>query len=248
MINLKGKTALITGSSRGIGLAIAEKLAALGANVILNGSSESVEKSGEKLKSQFKDIKVVAYAGDIASEAAVKDMYNQAVEEFPTIDIVVNNAGITKDNLLLRMNEADWDKVLDVNLKSVYLVCRNFIKPMLKQKNGRIINISSIVGEMGNAGQANYAASKAGMIGFTKSLARELAGKNITANVVAPGYIETEMTDSLSEAVKEGILAQIPLKRIGKKEDIANSVAFLASEEASYITGQVLSVNGGMKI
>ena len=242
------KVALITGSSRGIGKQIAIKFAKNGYNIVVNyiNKNEEVEKTIEELK-QF-GIEVLEAQGDISNYEQSEKIVNSTIEKFGQIDVLVNNAGITKDMLIMRMKKEDFTKVIDVNLVGTFNITKNVIPHMMKKRNGRIINISSVVGISGNAGQCNYSASKAGIIGFTKSLAKELASRNILVNAVAPGFIETNMTDVLQENVKEEIKKQIPLKRIGKAEDVANAVYFLTSEESSYITGQVLQVDGGMLI
>ncbi len=242
------KVALITGSSRGIGKQIAIKLAKNGYNIVVNyvNKNEEVEKTIEELK-QF-GVEVLEAQGDISNYEQSEKIVNLVIEKFGQIDVLVNNAGITKDMLIMRMKKEDFTKVIDVNLVGTFNITKNVIPHMMKKRTGRIINISSVVGISGNAGQCNYAASKAGIIGFTKSLAKELASRNILVNAVAPGFIETNMTDVLQENVKEEIKKQIPLKRIGKAEDVANAVYFLTSEESSYITGQVLQVDGGMLI
>ena len=241
------KVALITGGSRGIGEKIAEKFAAEGYNLVINYVSniENVEELEAKIKGNS-NIEILFVQADVTSFESCENMINKAIEKFGHIDVVVNNAGITKDGLLMRMKEEDFDKVINVNLKGTYNVTKNVISHMMKQKNGRIVNISSVVGVSGNAGQANYAASKAGIIGFTKSVAKELASRNILANCVAPGFIKTDMTDVLSDSVKESINAQIPLKKMGTAEEVAKAVYFLGNEENTYITGQVLNVDGGM--
>ncbi len=242
------KVALITGSSRGIGKQIAIKLAKNGYNIVVNyvNKNEEVEKTIEELK-QF-GVEILEAQGDISNYEQSEKIVNLVIEKFGQIDVLVNNAGITKDMLIMRMKKEDFTKVIDVNLVGTFNITKNVIPHMMKKRTGRIINISSVVGISGNAGQCNYAASKAGIIGFTKSLAKELASRNILVNAVAPGFIETNMTDVLQENVKEEIKKQIPLKRIGKAEDVANAVYFLTSEESSYITGQVLQVDGGMLI
>ena len=242
------KVALITGSSRGIGKQIAIKFAKNGYNIVVNyiNKNEEVEKTIEELK-QF-GVEVLEAQGDISNYEQSEKIVNLVIEKFGQIDVLVNNAGITKDMLIMRMKKEDFTKVIDVNLVGTFNITKNVIPHMMKKRTGRIINISSVVGISGNAGQCNYAASKAGIIGFTKSLAKELASRNILVNAVAPGFIETNMTDVLQENVKEEIKKQIPLKRIGKAEDVANAVYFLTSEESSYITGQVLQIDGGMLI
>lgn len=240
------KVALVTGASRGIGKAIALQLAAGGAKVVVNyaGSKDKAEEVVEQIKAAGGE--AMCYQCNVADYAEVEKMVTDVLAAYGRVDILVNNAGITKDNLLLKMSEADFDQVVNTNLKGAFNTIKCLTKPMMKQRYGRIINLSSVSGVMGNAGQANYCASKAGIIGMTKSVARELASRGITANAVAPGFIETDMTNVLDEKVKEAMMAQIPAKRLGSPEDIANTVAFLASEGASYITGQVINVNGGM--
>ncbi|ABK61712.1 3-ketoacyl-ACP reductase [Clostridium novyi A str. NCTC 538] len=247
-IMLTGKNAIVTGSSRGIGRAIAIKLAELGANIILNYRN-NVASVKEVIKEiETKGVKVMAIQGDVSNFEDAKKVVDEAKEKLGSIDILVNNAGITKDTLLMRMKEEDFDKVIEVNLKGVFNCTKNIVPIMMKQRSGRIINISSIVGLSGNAGQSNYAAAKAGIIGFTKSVAKEIATRGITVNAIAPGFISTDMTDVLSDKVKEEIKKNIPLRRIGEGKDIANTVAFLASDMGAYITGQVISVDGGMHI
>jgi 3-oxoacyl-[acyl-carrier protein] reductase len=243
---LKGKTAVVTGASRGIGRAIAIKLATLGVNIVVNYRN-SVDAVQEVVKEiQALGATALAVQCDISSYSDVENMMKKSMEEFGTIDILVNNAGITKDGLLMRMKEEDFDSVIDINLKGAFNCTRHVSAIMLKQRSGRIINISSVSGLTGNAGQVNYSSAKAGILGMTKAVARELASRGVTCNAVAPGYIQTDMTDGLSEKVKDTIMSTIPLKRLGMAEDVANAVAFLASEEASYITGQVINVDGGM--
>lgn len=243
---LEGKTALITGASKGIGRTIAEKFAEQGANVAFTYLS-SVEK-GQALEKELQayGTTVKGYRSDASKFEEAEKLVNEIVSEFGTLDIVVNNAGITKDGLLLRMTEEQWDDVLEVNLKSVFNVTKAASKIMMKNRKGAFINMSSVVGVQGNAGQANYAASKAGIIGFSKSVAKELGSRNIRTNVIAPGFIRTEMTDVLDPKVVEGWEKDIPLRRAGETEDVANACLFLASDLASYINGQVLSVCGGM--
>jgi 3-oxoacyl-[acyl-carrier protein] reductase len=243
---LEGKTALVTGASKGIGRKIAEKFAEQGANVAFTYLS-SVEK-GEALEQELQSFgtKVKGYRSDASKFTEAEQLINDIVAEFGTIDIVVNNAGITKDGLLMRMSEENWDDVINVNLKSIFNVTKAASKIMMKARKGVFINMSSVVGITGNAGQANYAASKAGIIGFTKSVAKELGSRNIRANVVAPGFIRTEMTEVLDPKVVEGWEKDIPLKRAGETEDIANVCVFLASDMSAYVTGQTLSVCGGM--
>lgn len=241
----KGKVAVITGASRGIGRSIALALAAKGATIVaVDMDQASTEAVVAEL--QAAGGKALAVVGNVTASADVEHMIDAAIEAFGRVDILVNNAGITRDGLLMRMKDEDWDAVLNVNLKGAFLCSRAAFKVMSKQRYGRIINIASVVGQMGNAGQANYCASKAGLIGLTKSNAREMAKRSITVNAVAPGFIATAMTDALSDKVRAELTAQIPLERLGSSDDIANAVVFLASETAGYITGHVLSVNGGM--
>ena len=245
MFDLSGKVALITGASRGIGQSISIILAQNGAHVIcVSRNINDVQAVADKITNQ----KFVASAAscDISSTHNVTELVKDIIEKHGRIDILINNAGIASDNLLMRMSEDDWDNVLNVNLKAAFTAIKAASRTMIKQRSGRIINISSVVGLMGNAGQVNYAASKAGLIGMTKSVAREFASRGITANCIAPGYIETEMTNKLKDEVKSSLNEQIPLGRIGNVEDIAYAVAFLASDEACYITGQTLAVDGGM--
>jgi 3-oxoacyl-[acyl-carrier protein] reductase len=246
MSTLSGQTAVITGASRGIGRAIAEKLAANGANVVLVATRQEVIAGVAAEVAAKYGVNAKGFACDVSNFDAVQDLLKSSIAEFGQIDILVNNAGITKDSLLMRMKEADWDSVIDINLKSVFNGAKAVARHMIKNKSGRIINMSSINGIVAQPGQANYAASKAGVIGITKSLAKELAAKNVTVNAVAPGFIQTDMTDELSEAQKDAVKAQIPAGVLGEVDDIANAVLFLASPGAKYITGQVLSVDGGM--
>lgn len=243
---LKGKTAIVTGAAKGIGKAAALKLASLGANIVLNyrSSEEEAIKVEEEIR-QY-GVEVLRIKADISNIKDVENMILTSKEKFGIIDIMVNNAGITKDNLILRMKEEDFDSVIDVNLKGVFNCLKTITPVMVKQKCGKIINLSSVVGLVGNAGQVNYAASKAGVIGMTKSLAKEIGARGITVNAVAPGFIETDMTEVLGEKFKEEAKKGIPLKRLGKPEDVANVIAFLASEQGNYITGQVINVDGGM--
>lgn len=243
---LEGKNAIITGGSRGIGKGIAEVFAQHGANVAFtyNSSSQSAEELAKELESL--GVKAKAYQSNAASFKEAQELVDNVVEDFGSIDIVINNAGITKDNLLMRMSEEDFDKVIEVNLKSIFNMTKAVQRTMLKQRSGSIINMSSVVGVTGNAGQANYAASKAGIIGFSKSMAQELGSRNIRTNVIAPGFIETEMTEKLDEKTVQGWRDAIPLKRGGKPEDIANACVYLGSNLSAYVTGQVLHVDGGM--
>ncbi len=240
------KVAMITGATRGIGKQIALTLANEGYNIVLNYRTENDELKQLKNEIESKNVKCLAVQGDVTNFEDCKQMIESTIEEFGKIDVLVNNAGITKDMLLARMKEEDFKQVIDVNLVGTFNMTKNVISYMMKARNGRIINISSVVGIAGNAGQTNYSASKAGIIGFTKSLAKEVASRNILVNAVAPGFIETNMTDVLKQEVKDEIAKNIPLKRMGTPQDVANVVKFLASEDSSYITGQVISVDGGM--
>ena len=243
---LEGRTALVTGASRGIGRAIALRLAAEGADVAVNfaGSAAKAEEVKEAIIKMGR--KAVAIQADVKDVSSVASMVEEVKKTFGRIDILVNNAGVTRDGLLMRMKDEDWETVIDTNLRGVFQCTKAVSKIMMKQRYGRIVNMASVVGLVGNAGQANYAASKAGVIGFSKSVARELASRGITVNMVAPGCIDTDMTAVLSDKVREAMLADIPLARVGKPEDVANAVAFLVSDEAAYITGQVINVDGGM--
>lgn len=245
---LTGKKAIVTGGSRGIGKAIVTSFAEQGASVALFGTNlEKGQQTAQEIQSQVGgELKIQFYQIDVADTAQVEKGIEQVYADFGSIDILVNNAGITRDNLLMRLSPEDWDSVLTTNLKSVYNTCRAVIRPMIKQRQGKIINITSVIGLMGNAGQTNYAASKAGMIGFTKSLAKELASRGVCVNCVAPGFIETDMTGALNEKQKEAILGQIPMQRMGQPADIAKATLYLASSLADYVTGQVLTVDGGM--
>jgi 3-oxoacyl-[acyl-carrier protein] reductase len=242
---LSDKVAVVTGASRGIGRSIALALAAQGAKVVASArNAETLDNLVEEIKQQGGE--ATAVVGDVAVDTDASELIDQAVAKYGQVDILVNNAGITRDGLLLRMKNEDWDAVLDTNLKGAFLCIRAAAKVMSKQRSGRIINISSVVGEMGNAGQANYCASKAGLLGLTKSVARELARRNVTVNAITPGFIVTDMTDDMTDKARQAITEQIPLGRLGEVDDIANAVIFLASDQSSYITGQVLGINGGM--
>lgn len=240
------KVAMITGATRGIGKQIALTLANEGYNIVLNYRTENDELIQAKNEIESKNVKCLTVQGDVTNFEDCKQMIESAIKEFGKIDVLINNAGITKDMLLARMKEEDFKQVIDVNLVGTFNMTKNVISYMMKARSGRIINISSVVGIAGNAGQTNYSASKAGIIGFTKSLAKEVASRNILVNAVAPGFIETNMTDVLKQEVKDEIAKNIPLKRMGTPQDVANVVKFLASEDSSYITGQVISVDGGM--
>ncbi|HPP86781.1 MAG TPA: 3-oxoacyl-[acyl-carrier-protein] reductase [bacterium] len=245
MSSIAGKTAVVTGAARGIGKAICKKLAELKCNIAaVDVLAEDTEKTAAELSEL--GISAKPYQCDVSDYSAVQELFKKINDDFGKIEIVVNNAGITRDNLIIKMSEEEWDKVIAINLKGVFNCTKAATRPLMKNRWGRIINISSVIGVMGNAGQLNYAASKAGIIGMTKSTAKELAARNITCNAIAPGFIKTAMTDKLPETEKQKLENLIPLKRLGEPEDIANAVGFLASEEASYITGQVLIVDGGM--
>ncbi|MGT2763730.1 3-oxoacyl-[acyl-carrier-protein] reductase [Streptococcus intermedius] len=241
-MELKGKNIFITGSTRGIGLAMAHKFASLGANIVLNGRREI----GEELISEFSDygVQVIPISGDVSDSTDAKRMVEEAIEKLGSMDILVNNAGITKDKLMLKLTEEDFEQVLKVNLVGAFNMTQAVLKPMTKARQGAIINVSSVVGLIGNVGQANYAASKAGLIGFTKSVAREVAARNVRVNAIAPGMIESDMTDVLSDKVKEATLAQIPMKRFGNTSEVAEVATFLARQE--YLTGQVIAIDGGL--
>ncbi|MDP4106316.1 MAG: 3-oxoacyl-[acyl-carrier-protein] reductase [Bacillota bacterium] len=245
-MNLEGKAAIVTGASRGIGREIALELARNGANVAVNysGSEAKANEVVDEIKKLGKD--AFAIKCDVSNSEEVATMVKETIDRFGKLDILINNAGITRDNLLMRMKEDEWDDVININLKGVFLCTKAVTRQMMKQRNGRIINIASIVGVMGNAGQANYVAAKAGIIGLTKTTAKELSSRNITVNAIAPGFITTDMTDQLPEDVKAEMLKQIPLARLGEPKDIAKMTAFLASDDSSYITGQTLHINGGM--
>jgi 3-oxoacyl-[acyl-carrier protein] reductase len=246
-MNLKEKVAIVTGSSRGIGKAIAFELVQSGAKVVISGRNR------ERIELVLKQIggmggEAISVSADVSKMDEASNLINKTLEKWERVDILVNNAGITRDSLIVRMTNEDWQEVLDTNLTGTFNCIKSVTRQMMKQRSGSIINITSVVGIMGNAGQANYAASKAGIIGLTKAVARELASRNITCNAVAPGYIETELTEELDEKIKENLRQQIPLERIGTIEDVAKVVTFLASDNASYITGQVINVDGGLLI
>lgn len=246
MLDIKGKVALVTGGSRGIGKEVAKKLASFGANLIINYTSR--EEAALETKKEIEDfgVKCMVVKCDVSKSEEVNLMVDNVIKEFGQIDILVNNAGITRDGLLMRMKEEDFDKVIDINLKGVFNCTKAVSKPMMKKKFGKIINMSSVVGIVGNPGQANYCASKAGVIGFTKATAKELASRNININAIAPGFIDTDMTNVLSDDLKNTMLKSIPKNEFGKPEDVANVVAFLASSMSRYVTGQVINVDGGM--
>ncbi len=243
-MNLEGQTALITGAGRGIGKTIALKLAESGADIVLADMSPEVAEVRVEVESLGR--KCLTFEADVTDLEAIETMVKKIIEELGSIHILINNAGITQDNLFMRMKPEQWSKVIDVNLNGVFNVTKAVIRPMVRQRTGKIINISSVVGFSGNPGQVNYSSTKSALVGFTKSLAREVGARGVTVNAVAPGFIDTAMTQALNESQQEAILQQIPLGRMGDADDIANAVAFLASEEASYITGTILHVNGGM--
>lgn len=241
-MDFTNKTVVVTGSARGIGQVIARRFAQNGARVVINDlDDEAVQKTAAEIGPSAFGVR-----GDVTNAEDIKGLFDRTLEKFGSVDVVVNNAGITRDNLLVRMSEKDWELVLDINLKGAFLVTKAASKIMMKQRSGRIINISSVVGLIGNGGQANYAASKAGLIGLTKSAARELASRGVTVNVIAPGFIETEMTRNLSDKARENLISQISLNRLGSPDDVASAALFLASDLASYVTGQVLAVDGGI--
>ena len=240
------KTVLVTGASRGIGKEVALKYAENGYDVVINYVSSKTDVKALEDEFKEKGVDCLTLKADVSKQEEVQELVDKAIEKFRKIDVLVNNAGITRDNLLMRMSEEEFDKVIEINLKGTFLVTKAVTKYMMKKRNGSIINLSSVVGVAGNAGQCNYSASKAGIIGFTKSIAKELASRNIRANAVAPGFIETDMTNVLSDSVKESIHNQIPLKRMGKAKEVAELIYFLGSEKSSYITGQVINIDGGM--
>jgi len=241
------RVAVVTGGGKGIGRAIAARLACGGAKVVLSGrDGAALETACGEIRAQGGE--ALAVSGDVAKPSDAEQLCARTLEAFGRADILVNNAGITRDNLVMRMSEEEWDQVIDTNLKGTFLCIKAFARPMMKQRWGRIVNVSSVVGMLGNPGQANYVASKAGVIGLTKAVAKELASRHITVNAVAPGFIETAMTSGLNEKVREALQAQIPLGRLGSPDDVAHAVTFLCSEEAAYVTGQVLSVDGGMRM
>ena len=240
------KVVLITGGARGIGRKVAEVYAKNGYDVVINYVSDKTDVEGIKKEIEKRGVKCTLVKADVSKAEEVEKMVEQAIQEFGKIDVLVNNAGITRDCLLMRMSEEEFDKVIEINLKGTYLVTKQVIKYMMKRRQGSIINLASVVGVVGNAGQCNYSASKAGIIGFTKSVAKELAARNIRANAVAPGFIETDMTNVLKDEIKENINEQIPLKRMGTAKEVAELIYFLGSEKSSYITGQVINVDGGM--
>ncbi|WP_295634256.1 3-oxoacyl-[acyl-carrier-protein] reductase [uncultured Intestinimonas sp.] len=247
-MSLQGKCALVTGGSRGIGRAVCLELARQGARVAVNYAGNAA--AAEETVKACQDLGAEAFAiqADVADATACDAMVKEVLARFGRVDILVNNAGVTRDGLMLTMKESDWDTVLDTNLKGAFQCMKAVYRPMMKQKYGRVVNLSSIVGVRGNAGQANYAASKAGLIGLTKSMAKELAARNVTVNAVAPGFIDTDMTAALPEKAREAMLASIPMGRLGQAEDVARAVAFFAGDESAYVTGQVLCVDGGMAV
>lgn len=245
-MNLENKTAIVTGGSRGIGKSIALHLASLGANIIVNYNN-NVAAANEVVKEiESMGRSALAVKADIGKSSDVDKFIKAVYEKFDSIDILINNAGITRDNLLMRMKEDEWDEVLNTNLKGAFLITKSIIRKMIKSKKGKIINISSIVGTTGNAGQSNYSASKAGLIGFTKSIAKEVASRGIQVNAIAPGFIRTDMTEALSDNIKKELLNNIPANRLGRPEDIANMVGYLSSDLSDYITGQIIHIDGGM--
>lgn len=245
-MSLQGKSAVVTGGSRGIGRAVCRELAAQGADLLINyaGNREAAEETAALCRGQ--GVRAEIQQGDVSKAEDCAALFEKAMELYGRVDILVNNAGVTRDTLLLRMSEEDFDRVLDVNLKGAFLCMKQAARLMVRQRSGRVINMSSVVGLRGNAGQVNYAASKAGLIGMTKSLAKELAGRGVTVNAVAPGFIETDMTEGLPDAVKQALLSSIPVGRLGQPEEVARAVAFFAQDGAGYLTGQILCVDGGM--
>ncbi|MCO6490177.1 MAG: 3-oxoacyl-[acyl-carrier-protein] reductase [Phaeodactylibacter sp.] len=243
---LEGKVALVTGGSRGIGAAITRRFAEQGADVAFTYRSSAEQANAVAARLSDLGVRAKAYQSDASSYQAAEELANAVLEEFGKVDILVNNAGITRDNLMLRLTEEMWDEVMQNNLKSIFNLTKHLLRPMMKNRGGSIINMSSIVGITGNAGQANYAASKAGIIGFTKSVAKEMGSRGIRCNAIAPGFIETDMTDALDEKVKEGYLSNIPMKRLGKAEEVADACVFLGSDLSTYVSGQVLSVCGAL--
>ena len=245
MFSLENKVAIVTGASRGIGSAIAHNLSKAGAKIVLISRSIDALKSVEaKIKSNGYD--AISIAADVSNLQSLTDAVSQVLETWGTVDILINNAGITRDNIIMRLKEEDWDAVININLKGCFNGIKSVARPMMKARCGRIINITSVIGLMGNSGQSNYVASKAGILGLTKSIAKELGSRNITVNAIAPGYIQTEMTDNLDEPSRDNLIKSIPLQRLGQPQEIADLVCFLASNEAAYITGQTLNVDGGM--
>lgn len=246
MMKFEGKTAVVTGASRGIGRAVALRLASEGAKVVVNysGSKEKAEAVAQEIRSNGGE--AIVFQANVSDAEQVKAMMDETIKQFGSIDFLINNAGITRDNLLMRMKEDEWDDVLSINLKGVFLCTKAVTRQMMRQRAGRIINLASVVGIAGNAGQANYVAAKAGVIGLTKTTAKELAARNILVNAIAPGFITTDMTDELGEEMKEQLLSTIPLGSLGSADDIAGAVSFLLSDDAKYITGQTLNVDGGM--
>jgi len=247
-VNVKDKVIIVTGSSRGIGLSIAKTLAQNGAKVVVSSTKQETAEAVAKTLADDYGVETLGVGVNVADEASVQSLIKTTLDRFERIDVLVNNAGITRDNLLLRLKAEDWQDVLDTNLNSVFYSTKAVLKPMLKQKGGRIINIASVVGVIGNPGQSNYAASKAGVIGFTKSIAKEYATRGLIANVVAPGFIETDMTDALPEDYLESIIKEVPMGRLGAADDISKLVLFLSSEYASYMTGQVFTIDGGLSM
>ncbi|MBM7632555.1 3-oxoacyl-[acyl-carrier-protein] reductase [Geomicrobium sediminis] len=245
-MKLQGKKALVTGASRGIGRAIAIELASLGADVAINYSGNQAKAEETKASCEAHGVRAITIQADVSDETQVKEMFKTVTDEFERIDLLINNAGITRDNLVMRMKSEDWDDVMNTNVKGVFLCSKAASRPMMKQREGVIVNIASVVGSIGNPGQANYVAAKAGVVGLTKTLAKEFASRNIRVNAVAPGFIATEMTDELQDETKSALLEQIPLATLGEPEDVARVVSFLCGEDSRYMTGQTLHVDGGM--